>query len=55
MRTFLPFRFRESETTMGPHMPTQCPNPTVKPVTRKTRYSGSVDDIEDELDFADLW
>lgn len=29
-------------------MPMQCPNPTKKPVAKKTKYKGSIDDIKDK-------
>jgi hypothetical protein len=34
---------------MGPHIPMQCPKPTMNPVVKKVRYKASIDDIENKL------
>ena len=49
------FKLSERETTMGPHIPIQCPRPTVTPVVKKRRNSASVDDIEDKVNFPNTW
>ena len=47
--TPLVFKLSEKETTIGPHIPIQCPKPTIKPVVRNVRYKVSIDDIENKL------
>ena len=42
-------KFKERDTTIGPHIPMQWPKPTVKPVAMKTKYKVSIDDIENKL------
>jgi hypothetical protein len=47
--TFWFFKLSEKETTIGPHIPMQCPKPTTKPVVRNVRYKASIDDIKNIL------